>query len=217
MTSVAIDGPAAAGKSTVARLTARTLGITYLDTGAMYRAVTLAALLGDVSVDDGAGLAALATDVGMIGERVTIRGEDVSERIRHPDVTAAVSRVSAHPEVRHALVEMQRALAAGNPVVMEGRDIGSTVLPDAEVKIFLTASLRERARRRWAELDAATNAPGLSELERAIAERDRSDSERANSPLTRPPEAIEIDTTGRTIAEVVDQIVAIVRGVGADG
>ena len=150
---IAIDGPAGAGKSTVARAVARALGLTYLDSGAMYRCVALAALRAGAGLDDGVGLGRLVPglEVALAGGRVSLDGEDVSEAIRTPEVSAAASRVSVHPEVRQAMVERQRALIAAGDYVAEGRDIGTVVSPDATLKVFLTASDAERARRRAAE------------------------------------------------------------------
>jgi CMP/dCMP kinase len=206
MSAVAIDGPAGAGKSTVARRVAARLGYTYVDTGAMYRALALAAL--EREVEDASDLAELARtlDLRAEGSTVTLDGVDVTERIRGADVTERVSLVAAEPDVRFALVARQQEAARRQDVVMEGRDIGSAVLPDAEVKVFLTASLEERARRRAAE----TGVPE-DQVMRSIEARDRADSRRAASPLVRAADAVEIDTTGRTIDEVVDEIVELAR------
>jgi cytidylate kinase len=214
MTAVAIDGPAGAGKSTVAKRVAAALGYRYVDTGAMYRAVALAGI--ERGVDDPSGLAelALALDLHIDNGSTIVNGIDVSERIRDPDVTAKVSIVAAHPQVRAALVEFQRRTAATDDVVMEGRDIGSAVLPDAEVKIFLDASLEERARRRAAETGET-----VVEVKAAIEARDEADSRRDASPLIKADDAVAIDTTGMTIDEVVAEIVAVARaarGVGED-
>ena len=206
MTAIAIDGPAGAGKSTVARAVAARLGYRYVDTGAMYRALALAAI--ERGVEGPSGLAELASSIelGSRDGRTLLNGADVTDRIREADVTARVSAVAARPEVRTALVARQRRVAAAEDVVMEGRDIGSAVLPDAPVKVFLTASLEERARRRAAETGEA-----MTGVMAAIEERDRADSRRAASPLTRADDAVHIDTTGRTIDEVVDEIVALAR------
>lgn len=214
MTVVAIDGPAGAGKSTVARRVAEGLGFRYADTGAMYRALALAALRSSTSLNDGDALARLAAshEIVAVDDEVTLDGEDVSMSIREADVTEAVSKVAVHPQVRDALVEQQRRIAATLDVVMEGRDIGTEVVPEADVKIFLTASLDERAHRRWAELDPAAR-PSLEEIRSAIAERDDRDSQREASPLRKAEGAIEVDTTGLTIEQVV---AAIVASVGTD-
>lgn len=213
MTCVAIDGPAGAGKSSVARAVAKELGFRYVDTGAMYRAVALAALESGVDVDDQAGLAQLVRqlDLEMEGETVRLNGRDVTSLLRGKDVTAHAARVARHLVVREALVALQRELAASGDVVMEGRDIGSEVLPDAGSKIFLTASLAERAQRRAKQLGLPADADGLAELEREIERRDHSDTERVVSPLVRADDATVVDTTGMTLAQVVDRIAQIVR------
>ncbi|MGH2737087.1 MAG: (d)CMP kinase [Actinomycetota bacterium] len=214
MSVVAIDGPAGAGKSTVARRVAGELGFAYLDTGAMYRAVALGALEREVPLEDAERLADLVSHVFVEegSERICLDGRDVSDRIRENDVTAAVSKVAAHPEVRTALVERQRKLAGEEDVVMEGRDIATTVAPDAAVKIFLSASLEERARRRLRQLDRSESDVTLAELGDALAARDRADAGRSVSPFAKAPDAIEIDSTNRDIEEVVRDIVAAARG-----
>jgi len=199
---VAIDGPAGAGKSTVARAVAQALGFTYLDTGAMYRCVALARLR-----DPRADPAALAIDVG---ERVTLDGEDVTDAIRAPEVTESASRVAADPAVRAALVQRQRALIGGGDWVAEGRDIGTVVAPGAELKIFLDASPQERARRR-AEQSGRATADVLAEQE----DRDARDRGRETSPLAPAPDAIPLDTTGLRLPEVVDRIVTLTTQVQA--
>jgi CMP/dCMP kinase len=191
---IAIDGPAGAGKSTVARAVARALGFTFLDTGAMYRAAALAALRGG----DPAGVQVRA------GERVLLGDEDVTDVIRSPEVTGKVSEVSADPAVRAALVACQRRLIAGGDHVAEGRDIGTVVAPDAELKIFLTATPEERARRRAVQLGA--DAAQIL-VEQAI--RDQSDSAREHAPLRPADDAVHLDTTGLTLDEVVSRIVAL--------
>jgi CMP/dCMP kinase len=201
MTIVAIDGPAGAGKSTVARAVAEALGFTHLDTGAMYRAVALAALDSGTSIHDESAVVELARTLGSYDD----------DRIREPLVTAAVSVVSAYPGVRSAMVERQRALAVGADVVAEGRDIGTTVFPEADVKIYLTASLEERARRRCLQEGAPDDPPTIERTMAAIGERDTADSERASSPLRRADDAIVVDTTGRPVEDVVRSIVALVH------
>lgn len=215
VTVIAIDGPAGAGKSTVARAVAHRLGFTYMDTGAMYRALALAALRDGIAPDDEEGLAALSqgADIELEGDRVILDGADVTARIRQPDVTECVSAVSAHPSVRRSMLERQRSAARAGHVVMEGRDIGSAVVPDAQVKIFLTASLEERARRRWAE--RGESAASIDDVTEAIIERDRSDRTREASPLVRSPDAMLIDSTDASIGEVVDRIVELASRVGA--
>ena len=213
MSVLAIDGPAGAGKTTIARAVAGALGWDYVDTGAMYRAITLVALQQGVAIDDLEGLARVARSVQIrsAGARVLLDGEDVSQRIREADVTRAVPVVAAHPEVRAALVERQRAAASERDVVMEGRDIGSVVVPDATLKVFLTASLQERARRRTSELGLGDSKEGRADVEATIAARDEADSRRAASPLQKPADAVEIDTTGRSIDEITEAIVHLVR------
>jgi cytidylate kinase len=213
VTVVAIDGPAGAGKSTVARSVAEALGYDYLDTGAMYRAVALAALEEGISLDDGDALGELARRVHLdvAGPEIRLNGRNVEERIRRADVTAAVSTVAAQPSVRAALVEQQRIVAGRKDVVVEGRDIGTTVFPEAEVKVYLTASLDERTRRRCEDLGLPCDDETIERVKVSIEERDGADSERASSPLRRPEDAIDVDTTDLTSAEVVDAIVSLVR------
>ena len=193
---VAIDGPAGAGKSTVARAAADALGFTYLDTGAMYRTVALARLR-DPQADAG-GLEI------ELGERVLLDGEDVTDAIRAPQVTDAASRVAADPRVRAAMVERQRALIAGGDWVAEGRDIGTVVAPGAELKVFLTATAQERARRRAEQTGRAIDEV-LAEQER----RDDRDRAREASPLLAAPDALILDTTGLSLQDVVAQIVQL--------
>ncbi len=221
---VAIDGPAGAGKSTVTRRVADALGLTYLDTGAMYRAVTWLALTTETAIDDEPAIAEMvyrcqiefrlgevdATSGAIADQRVFINGEDVTTAIRSPQVTAQVSAIAAQPAVRQGLMEQQRAYGLHGGLVAEGRDIGTHVFPDAELKIFLTASVQERARRR--QIDLKNQGHGdidLDELERAIYERDYKDSTRESAPLIKAPDAIEIQTDGLTIADVVNQIVGL--------
>jgi CMP/dCMP kinase len=203
---IAIDGPAGAGKSTVARALARRLGFTYLDSGAMYRCVALLAL--DSPEQEPA---ALAGDARIdLGARVVLDGRDVSDAIRAPEVSEAASRVAADPGVREALVVMQRALIAHGDWVAEGRDIGTVVAPDAELKIFLTASPEERARRRAAELGV--------EPQTVLAEqtlRDERDATRAHSPLAAAPGAVVLDTSGLMSEAVVERIATLARAAPA--
>ena len=212
MTVVAIDGPAGAGKSTVARLVAERVGFVYVDTGAMYRALAFAALSRGTDLKDGQALEQVAREVSISadGSNVKVDGRDVSDEIRTHAVSEAVSVVAAHPEVRAALVELQRSAAAGADCVIEGRDIGSAVFPDAEVKVYLTASPAERASRRWEQMGSPAS-PTVDEVEAAIAERDRADSQRETSPLVRPDDATVIDTSGLSVTEVVSAIAALVQ------
>lgn len=199
---VAIDGPAGAGKSTVARALAERLGYTYLDSGAMYRCVALLSL--DGPNDPPAALARGARIE--LGERTLLDGRDVSEAIRAPEVSEVASRVAADAGVRAALVASQRALIADGDWVAEGRDIGTVVAPEAELKVFLTASPEERARRRAAELGAD---PQTVLAEQAM--RDERDTTREHSPLAAAPGAVLLDTSGLTVAEVVERIAALAR------
>ena len=195
---IAIDGPAGAGKSSVARAAAERLGFTYLDTGAMYRAVAYRAR-------DAADPAEVARSITLeLGERVRVDGEDVTERIREPWVSEASSRVSSNPGVREALVAQQRRLLSQGDWVAEGRDIGTVVMPDAEVKVFLTASPEERARRRATQL--GTDATVVLQEQTMRDERDRT---REHAPLAPAVDAIPVDTTGLSLEEVVDQIVTL--------
>jgi CMP/dCMP kinase len=211
---VAIDGPSGSGKSTVSRGVARVLGLEVLDTGAMYRAVTLAALHAGVSLGDEDACAKVATHAKVSVERgvTVLDGDDVSDEIRGPEVTAAVSLVSAHPAVRRVLVDRQRAwVGAHDGGVVEGRDIGTVVFPHAPVKVFLTASDEERARRRHRDEAAAARDVEVEAVREALQRRDHIDSSRTASPLRAADDAIVIDTTGRDVDEVVDEIVARFR------
>lgn len=214
---VAIDGPAGAGKSTVAKTLAKKLDFIYVDTGAMYRAVTLAALRKGIDLKDHDCLTRLALDVSVAllpdgngGLKVLLNGEDVSEDIRSQEVSKNVSLVAMVPGVRKRLVELQRAMAARGGVVMEGRDIGTVVLPDAPVKIFLTASHVERAKRRREELAAKGNLIDQEQMEKEILIRDQIDSTREADPLTQAEDAVIIDSTSFSVKEVVDMIMALV-------
>jgi CMP/dCMP kinase len=198
---VAIDGPAGAGKSTVARATARALGFPFLDSGAMYRAVGL------MTLRHGGAASKQAEDLQIeLGERVRVGGEDVTEAIRAPEVSEAASRVATNPAVRKALAAKQRALLESGDWVAEGRDIGTVVAPDAAVKVFLTASPEERARRRAAELGT-----DVETVLRDQALRDAQDESREHSPLAVARGAVELDTTGLSIDQVVERIVALVE------
>lgn len=213
--SIAIDGPAGAGKTTVARELARRLGYKYVDTGAMYRAVAWKSLDLGIALSDEDAIIEMTRQLNIDfaegdGSRIFVDGLDVSREIRSPEVTRLSSPVSAISGVRRLLVAQQRRLAEGGGVVMEGRDIGSVVLPDAEVKVFLTASVEERARRRWKELRSLGLDADLENIKRDIKERDERDSTRADSPLIKAAGAVEINTDHLTIEDVVNRIVYLV-------
>ena len=204
---VAIDGPAGAGKSTVGRAVAARLGLDYLDTGAMYRAITFAALRRGIDPGDQDDVALLSGRVEMTldGSSVTVDGVDATVEIRGREVTAAVSAVAANPRVRSELVRRQRSwVATHGGGVVEGRDIGSVVFPDATLKLFVTASPRVRAERRVAEIGG-----DVAEVEASIIERDRKDSTRADSPLTETSDAVLVDTTDLSIDEVVERVLGL--------
>lgn len=209
---IAIDGPAAAGKSTIAKITAEKLKYTYIDTGAMYRALTYKALQDSIDLNDGQALGERLAKMELLlvpaegGQIVKVDGLDISEAIRSSEVTAAVSEVAAHQEVRTLMVEKQRELGSQSGVVMDGRDIGTHVLPDAELKIFMTASVEERALRRFEENKQRGIDTPLVVLEKEIKDRDEADSNRAVSPLKQAEDAILLDTTSMNIDEVAKEI-----------
>jgi len=211
---IAIDGPAGAGKSTVAKRVAERLGYIYIDTGAMYRGVAWKTLRSGGEVTDESILRAVADiDIRLSctdgGTRVTVDGTDVTGEIRTPEVTGIVSRVAALAPVREKMVELQRMMAQSGKVVMDGRDIATNVLPNADVKVFLSASVEERARRRYQEMKAKGYDVDLSELQKEIAARDKQDSEREISPLRQADDAVLIDSTGLSIEEVTARILAL--------
>jgi cytidylate kinase len=205
---IAIDGPAGAGKSSVARAVAAELGFTFLDSGAMYRCVALAAIERGIDLDDPAAQGRLAAglEIELDGTRVLLDGRDVSAAIREPGVTAAASRVSVHPGVREAMVARQRSLIAAGRYVAEGRDIGTAVSPEAPLKVFLTASGQERARRR-----AAQTGEDLESVLDAQRRRDARDTEREHGALRAAADAVEIDTTELGLEQVVGRVVALAR------
>lgn len=213
---IAIDGPAGAGKSTLAARLAKKLGYVNIESGAMYRALALKAIEERISLDDGAALAALARKSRIElkpaageGNRVRLDGRDVSRRIRRPDVAEAASRVSMHPAVRLWMVARQRELGAPGGVVMEGRDIGTKVFPGAEVKIFLDAAPEVRGRRRLRQQPGKAS-PGAEKVLREIRRRDRRDRSRSHSPLVPAPDAVVLDSTALSLRQVVAQVEALV-------
>lgn len=215
--NIAIDGPAGAGKSTVARLTANRLNFKYVDTGAMYRAVTWKVLQDDIPLDDSDKVAHVAEAMELVlqttpdGTKVYVDGKDVTEDIRSVHVTSHVSRIAKIAAVREVLVQKQKQMAAEGGVVMDGRDIGTKVLPDAALKVFLTASIEERARRRFVEMRAKGIETELEKLRLEIAERDELDSKREVSPLKKAEDAVVVDTTGLSIEQVVEKILELSR------
>ncbi|HFK1425731.1 MULTISPECIES: (d)CMP kinase [Bacillus cereus group] len=219
--SIAIDGPAAAGKSTVAKVVAKKLSYVYIDTGAMYRTITYAALEQKVDIENEEQLMEVVKNVkiefqqGENTQLVFLNGQDVSEVIRTTEVTNRVSIVAKHRLVREEMVRRQQELAEKGGVVMDGRDIGTHVLPDAEVKIFMLASVEERAERRHLENMNKGFDSNLEQLKEEIAQRDKLDSEREVSPLKKADDALELDTTSLSIEEVVQKIMGIVSGVFA--
>jgi cytidylate kinase len=211
---VAIDGPSGAGKSTAGRAVAERLGYVFLDTGAMYRALALAALREGIPLDDAGAVAALAGRVRLHlqpGGAVILDGQDVTSALRTQEVGAAASRVSVHPSVRRHMVARQREMGQAGGVVMDGRDIGTAVFPDADVKFYVDAHPRQRAMRRHEELAQRGLPSDLNTIEREIRERDHADSTRAESPLTRAPDAIPLDTTELGLEEVVRRMLAAVE------
>ena len=214
--SIAIDGPVAVGKTVVGRLLARRLGFRFLDTGVMYRAVTLAALETAMPLEDDAGLTRLAEEIAIevletdAGHQVIVDGADVTGRLRTPDVEHGASVVSQVSGVRQALVRKQRAMANAGRWVVVGRDIGTVVLPDVEVKLFLEASVEERARRRYEELHAKGANVDADVVRSELEERDQRDIHRAHSPLRAAPDARRVVTDGLTVEQVVDHILTIV-------
>ena len=213
---VAIDGPASAGKSTVAKIVAKKLHFIYCDTGAMYRSVTFAALKNHVKLDDDQALKELLKTIEIRfvpaepEQRVFVNDEEVTQAIRTPEITNNVSLVSAQPSVRAELTKRQQEIAEAGGIVMDGRDIGTTVLPNAEVKIFLVASVHERAVRRFKKNQTKGIDTPLDVLEKEIEERDYKDSHREISPLTQAKDAVLVDTTSLTIDQVVDKILEII-------
>ena len=214
---VAIDGAAASGKSTTARLVANSLGFNYLDTGAMYRAAALAAKISNADTDDENSVVStvemsnLKVECSSTDMKIFIDGEEVSEQIRTDAVSELTSIISAFPNVRKLMVKMQRALVTGKNFVVEGRDIGTVVFPDAEFKFFLTASAEERAKRRFEETNSNQNSTTIEEVENEMKKRDLRDSTRATSPLKKAEDAVELDTTEMTIDEQVKHLTRVIQ------
>jgi cytidylate kinase len=213
---IAIDGPAGAGKSTISKIVAKKLNIEYIDTGAMYRAVTLKLKRKNVSLSDEEELKKIMdeTDIDFVNSRVYLDGEDVSEEIRMPYVSEMVSEVAAKGVVREKLVQLQRNMAAKKSVIMDGRDIGTNVLKDANYKIYLTASVEERAERRYKEMKEKGINVTFSEICHDIQERDRIDMSREINPLKKAEDAVLVDTTGKGIDDVVEEILKIANSRG---
>jgi CMP/dCMP kinase len=216
---VAIDGPAGAGKSTIARRLAERLGFTYIDTGAMYRAVALWGIRQQVDPSDMHRMEqlALAAEIRLAPGRISLNGEDVTEAIRTPDVSNGASRIAVIPAVRRAMVAKQREIGESTSVVMEGRDIGTVVFPAAEVKIFLDAHPEERVRRRLAEERAKGGPVSEGQVAAQMKERDQRDSTRRDAPLSQAPDAVYIDSTAMPIEEVEETILKIVRSRVSNG
>jgi len=216
---IAIDGPAGAGKSTIAKAVARALSIPYLDTGAMYRTLALYAIENGVDPRDAGGVMRLlpGADVRVAYEsgvqHMLLNGEDVTSRLRTPELSRGASDIGVHPAVREKLVELQRQIAQNGSVVMDGRDIGTVVMPRAEHKFFITASVRERARRRMMEMEhRGETPPPLEEMERTIAARDHTDSTRAAAPLRQAEDAVLVDTTSLTARQSAALVLERIRG-----
>lgn len=213
---IAIDGPAGAGKSTISKAVAKRLGFIYIDTGAMYRAVGLAAVRAGINTEDSNGVISILDKIDITisynekGQQIFLNGENVSTEIRLPEISVAASNVAVIPEVRLKLVELQRGLAKENDVLMDGRDIGTYVLPDAEIKIFLTASAQERANRRYRELLGKGIETDYESVKADMEYRDKNDSEREFAPLKPAEDSIIIDNTGISANQTVDRICEIV-------
>ena len=217
---IAIDGPAGAGKSTVSKLLAKKLGFSYLDTGAMYRAVTYLVVKNNIDIDDKDNIGHLAENSSIFFlppkedgiSHIIIDGEDVTDKIRTSTIDKNVSKIAKIKPVRRAMVKIQRKIAKNGNIIMDGRDIGSKVLPNADLKFFVTASLEERAKRRYLEIGERENNLNQDEVKNKIAKRDKLDSEREISPLVKTSDSILIDTTNLSIEETVNYMIDIVRG-----
>ncbi len=214
---IAIDGPAGAGKSTISKFVASEMGYLYIDTGAMYRAIGYKALENNISLDESEKIDAMAKEseielkITDHGQNIYLDGKDVTGKIRTPEVSMAASKVSAIGGVRRTLVELQRKIAGSNNVIMDGRDIGTVVLPDAEIKIFLTASAEDRAMRRYLELKEKGTETSYQDVLEDMQKRDYQDSHRAESPLKAADDATIIDTSGQTLGESVQLIVDFIK------
>lgn len=214
--AIAVDGPAGSGKSTVAKLAAARLGIIYVDTGAMYRTVALYCMQNQIPLEEEAAVVAALDTLDMRiqpedgGQRIFLQGQDVTAAIRTAEIGKGASVVGAYQKVRERMVELQQEMAKEHSVIMDGRDIGTVVLPDAEVKLYLDAGVEERARRRVGELEAKGEAADLEEIKKMIAERDYQDMHRQHSPLRKAEDAICLDSTGMSIEEVLDTVLQIV-------
>ncbi|WP_054742943.1 (d)CMP kinase [Cellulosilyticum ruminicola] len=215
--SIAIDGPAGAGKSSIAKILANKLGCIYIDTGAMYRSVGLGAIKQGLNYQDEEAVSLLMPDLDIKlkmseeGQQIFLNGHNVSTEIRNDEVAAAASKVATYTKVREALVESQRTIQNETSVVMDGRDIGTVVMPNATLKIYLTASVNERALRRFKEYEAKGIAVDLAVLTEEIVARDKQDMERKISPLKKSDDAVEIDTTYMTIEEIVERIISLLN------
>lgn len=212
---IAIDGPAGAGKSTIAKKIATELNITYIDTGAMYRAIAYKTIVKNVDILNEHEIIKLAenTDIAYIEGELFLDKRHVDKQLRCQEVNAKVSYVARIPEVRKILVNLQRKIASGNSIVMDGRDIGTFVLPNADVKIYLTASLDERVYRRYLELTNGNQKINLEDIKQSIIERDKIDTEREYAPLIKAEDATVIDTTGLTIDQVVEKIIKLIKSI----
>ncbi len=210
---IAIDGPAGAGKSTIAKLVAEKLGITYLDTGAMYRTVTLAVMRQGGNFDDQDAMIKIAEEceISFSGQQVFLNGEDVTDAIRTPDVSKHTSDVAPVAKIRDILVDEQRRIAKGTSVIMDGRDIGSVVLPDADYKFYLDADVSVRAERRYKELSEKGTDQTLEKIKQDIIQRDYNDMNRQSGPLVKAEDAVVIDSTSMGISEVVESIISYIN------
>lgn len=210
---IAIDGPSGAGKSTIAKRVAKLLGIDYIDTGAMYRAVGLKLLRNGIGLGDSEAVKRMLaqTEIDFTGGNIVLDGEIINDRIRTSEVSRMASDCSALPEVREKLVALQKKMGQTKSVVMDGRDIGTNVLTNAEYKFFMTASPAERAKRRWLELKEKGDMTDLAQVEADIIQRDHNDSTRKLNPLKKAEDAIELDTTGMTVEEVTQKILEVVK------